>query len=86
VQSRLVETVRPDNPLVGWRLPDLDFSSSASLGGYMGEVMRQASMVAYVDSFRVLFFLAVGIAPLSLMLKMVRGQPTTAEAPPIHAE
>ncbi|HEX8055998.1 MAG TPA: DHA2 family efflux MFS transporter permease subunit, partial [Novosphingobium sp.] len=55
VQSRLVETVRPDNPLVGWRMPDLDFADPGSLGGFMGELGRQASILAYADSFQVLF-------------------------------
>jgi hypothetical protein len=40
----------------------------------MGEIGRQASMLAYVDSFRVLFMLAVAIAPLSLLLKMARAR------------
>jgi DHA2 family multidrug resistance protein len=86
VQSRLVETVRPDNPLVGWRLPDLDFGDTASLGGFMSEIGRQASMLAYVDSFRVLFALAVAIAPLALLLRMARTRTDPSAAPPIHAE
>ncbi len=86
VQSRLVETVRPDNPLVDWRLPDLDFADPTSVGGLVGEIARQATMVAYVDSFRVLFLLAVAIAPLCLLLRVGRVRTAAGAPPPVHAE
>ncbi|MBW8753479.1 MAG: DHA2 family efflux MFS transporter permease subunit [Sphingomonadales bacterium] len=86
VQSHLVETVRPDNPVADWRLPDLDWTDPASLGGLMGEIARQATMVAYVDSFRTLLLLAVAVAPLCLMLRMGRQRGAQQVAPPIHAE
>lgn len=86
-QSYLVEGVRPDNPLVGWRWPDLDFADPASIGGALGEIVRQATMMAYVDSFRVLMFLAIAVAPLCLLMKMGRGPGRAAGTPPpIHAE
>jgi DHA2 family multidrug resistance protein len=86
VQSRLVETVRPDNPLAQWRLPDVEWADPASLSGLMGEIGRQASMVAYVDSFRTLFLMAAAIAPLSLLLRMGTKR-RVADAPmPVHAE
>jgi DHA2 family multidrug resistance protein len=86
VQSHLVEAVRPDSPLVAWRLPDVEWSDPASLGGLMGEIARQATMVAYVDSFRALFAMAVVIAPLCLLLRTRRGGPAAAASPPLHAE
>jgi DHA2 family multidrug resistance protein len=86
VQSHLVETVRPDNPVIGWSLPDVEWADPASLGGLMGEIGRQASMVAYVDSFRTLFLMAVAIAPLSLLLRMGKRQAATDAPPPVHAE
>src|SRR3546814_1388497 len=45
VHSRLVETVRPDNPNVAKAMPGLDFSSLESLLKVNGEITRQASMV-----------------------------------------
>ena len=52
----------------------------------MGEIGRQASMLAYVDSFRVLFMLAVAIAPLSLLLKMARARVQQGAPPLVHAD
>jgi DHA2 family multidrug resistance protein len=69
IQSRLVEAVRPDNPLIAWRLPDFDISDTISTSGLMDGIMREVSMVAYVDSFRLLFGLAVVITPLCLLMR-----------------
>lgn len=69
VQSRLTENVRPDNPVVGYGMPDLDFSLGSSLSGIEGEIVRQAAMVGYVDSFHALFVLAALSAPLVFFLK-----------------
>lgn len=71
-QSRLTEGVRPDNPVIGFRLPDLDFSLPSGLSGIEGEIVRQAMMVGYVDSFRALFVLAAFSAPLVFFLKAPR--------------
>lgn len=84
VQSRLVEGVRMDNPLTAWRLPDFEPLDVHSVAGTMGEIMRQAEMVAYVDSFRMILFLAVALAPLCLLMRSSRN--SAAPATPIHAE
>jgi DHA2 family multidrug resistance protein len=86
VQSRLVETVHPGNPVFDWRLPDFDVTDLASVGGLMGQIVRQAAMVAYVDSFRVLLIVAVVVAPLSLLLRMGRRRAASGASPPLHAE
>ncbi len=67
VQSRLVENIRPDNPLVALRFPEFDPTSGGA--AMMGQVMRQAQMVAYVDTYRAIFLLALVMAPLSLLLR-----------------
>jgi DHA2 family multidrug resistance protein len=76
VHSRLVERLTPDNPLA--RAPYLraPFSLSNPLGlaALNTEVTRQASMVAYIDVFHLMFLLTVAIIPLVLLLK-----------PPSHA-
>jgi len=69
VQSRLVEHVRPDNPVLTWRYPDFEALEPSSAGAMIGEIMRQASMTAYVDAFRAIFFLAVIMAPLCLLMR-----------------
>ena len=84
VQSRLVEHVRPDNPLMNWRMPSFDPNLTSSISATLGEITRQATMVAYVDSYRMLLLLAVVMAPLCLML---RNAPTAKGSPPVvHAE
>jgi len=84
VQSRLVEQVRPDNPLVDWQMPEFNAMSPASVGQALGEIGRQAAMVAYVDTFRVILALAVVLAPLCLLLRTPRR--AKPELAPIHVE
>jgi DHA2 family multidrug resistance protein len=56
VDSRLVETIRPDNPLV--RAPDLlpphSLSATSGIAALNAEVTRQAEMVAYIDDFKLM--------------------------------
>jgi DHA2 family multidrug resistance protein len=86
VQSYLVEAVRPDNPLVDWLRPDFEPGNPVSVAGMIGEIARQATMVAYVDSFRMLFILAVAITPLCLLMRIGRKRAASDALPPIHAE
>lgn len=87
VQSRLVEHVRPDSPILALRLPELDLNLPLSAAGMMGQVLRQATMVAYVDTFRLLFILAVAMVPMCLMMTVRKAQPGEVQAPPvIHAD
>lgn len=84
IQSRLVEGITPDNPVVALRLPDFDITNTVSTSGLMDEIVRQVSMVAYVDSFRLLFGLALVITPLCLLMRS-SGRSTQA-APPMIVE
>jgi DHA2 family multidrug resistance protein len=71
VHNRLVEGLTPDNPLA--RPPYLSapytLSDPAGLAALNGEVTRQASMVAYVDVFHLLFLTTLVTAPLVLFLR-----------------
>ena len=71
VQSRLVETIRPDNPMLALRMPNMDFSPD-SVEPLMGEVVRQAMMVAYTDIFWMLCVVAVAMMPLVMALRPPR--------------
>lgn len=84
VQSHLVEHVRPDNPALGWSSPEFDILDPGAVGGMMGQILRQAEMVAYVDSFTALLVLAVVLAPLCLFLRTSRG--AAPQGMPVHAE
>ena len=83
VHARLVEGVRPDNPAVARTMPDLDFSSLASLARVNGEITRQASMVSYIDAFYALFVVTLVVAPLILLMRPPR---KGAAAPTMHMD
>jgi len=69
VKSRLVETVRPDNPIVDLKLPDVDFFSSHMMAGMDLEVFRQALMVSYINTFWMLAVACLIVAPLVMFLR-----------------
>ena len=70
VQSRLLEQATPDNPNVV--AAGADLSSLQGLAQLARAVARQAAMVAYIDSFHLLFWLCVLIAPLVLLIRSKR--------------
>lgn len=69
VHSRLVEGVRPDNPTVAYGLPDFNFNLSQAIASMHGEIGRQALMVAYSDSFWLLFIVSLLLMPLVFLLR-----------------
>ncbi|MFT3966531.1 MAG: DHA2 family efflux MFS transporter permease subunit [Sphingobium sp.] len=81
-QSRLVEGVRPDSPVAQYAAPDMDFSSLESLARMNGEVARQASMVAYVDTFALTAIIAALMIPAIMFLRPPR---RSAKAEPLPA-
>ena len=72
VQSRLTEAVRPDNPLLAFRMPVLDGAHPEGLAQLHGEIVRQAAMVSYVDAYWALFLLAALASPLAFLLRAPR--------------
>lgn len=76
VQSRLLEDTTPDNPNVVAQ--GVDMSTAQGLENLARGVARQASMVAYIDSFYLLFWMCICIAPLVLLLR-------TRARPPVYA-
>jgi DHA2 family multidrug resistance protein len=69
VQSRLVEAVRPDNPVMAMRLPGIDWTSAGALDQIQQSIIRQATMVSYIDAFWALFLVGVLSAPCVFLLK-----------------
>jgi DHA2 family multidrug resistance protein len=69
VQSRLAESVRPDNPVLAMRIPGLDFTLPDNLLPLAGEMVRQATMVSYVDAFWLLFLVGAIASPLAFLMK-----------------
>jgi DHA2 family multidrug resistance protein len=82
VHSRLVEGLRPDNPL--WRAPYLaapfSLSTPSGMAALNVDVTRQAAMVAYVDDFKLIMFIALASIPLLLLLREARRQPPPTAA------
>jgi len=74
VHSRLVEGLRPDNPLAQAPYLAAPFSLSAPSGmaALNAEVTRQAAMVAYIDDFKLMMLIALASLPLLLLLRDAR--------------
>ena len=86
VQSRLVERVRPDNPVMALRLPEFDMRLPASIGALTGSITRQAAMVAYLDAFRALLLLALLVAPLCLLIRNPGRAGSGGNLPSVHID
>jgi DHA2 family multidrug resistance protein len=71
VHARLIEGLRPDNPVTRTSALAAPFSLDHPVGlaSLNAEATRQASMVAYVDVFHMLFLGTILMAPFVLMLR-----------------
>ena len=83
VHSRLVESVRPDNPVMAERMWDFDFGITQQVARLDIEIGRQALMVSYADAFWLLFLAGLVVAPLVLLLRPAKRSPG-APLPPIE--
>jgi len=74
VHSRLVEHLRPDNPLA--RAPFLaapfSLTSPTGIAALNAEVTRQAAMVAYIDVYIFMMVLVLVTIPLLLVVRPPR--------------
>jgi DHA2 family multidrug resistance protein len=82
VHSRLVEGLRPDNPLAHAPYLTLPYSLSTTSGiaALNAEVTRQAQMVAYIDDFKMMMMIVLASAPLLLLLRKPRPMRVPAAA------
>ncbi|HEX4198617.1 MAG TPA: DHA2 family efflux MFS transporter permease subunit [Caulobacteraceae bacterium] len=69
VHSRLVEGLRPDNPVAHVLPAPFSLTSAAGAEALNAEVTRQSAMVAYIDDFHLMLFVAVLLGPLLLLMK-----------------
>jgi DHA2 family multidrug resistance protein len=74
VHSRLIEHLRPDNPMAQLPSPGHRFSlvEPAGIAALNAEVTRQASMVAYIDDFKLMMLVSLASIPLVLLLRRPR--------------
>ena len=82
VHSRLVETLRPDNPIAQFPSHGAHFSliDPAGIAALNAEVTRQAAMVAYIDDFKLMMLVALFAMPLVLLLRRRSPAPAAAAA------
>jgi DHA2 family multidrug resistance protein len=80
VHSRLIEHLRPDNPLA--RMPHMpppfSLTEPSGLVALNAEATRQAAMVAYIDDFRLMMMIVIIGVPLLFLLR--RPRPAAAAA------
>jgi DHA2 family multidrug resistance protein len=85
VHSRLVEGLRPDNPLA--RPPFMpapySLSNPGGIAALNAEVTRQAAMVAYVNDFLLMMMVMLGSIALLLLLRPAAEKRGVALAPPV---
>jgi MFS transporter, DHA2 family, multidrug resistance protein len=83
VHSRLVEQLRPDNPLA--RAPHMaawfSLTDPSGLAALNAEATRQAAMVAYIDDFMLMMIIVVIGLPLLLLLRRPSRAAGRAAAP-----
>lgn len=72
VHSRLIEAVRPDNPVLAQTSSGFDFTAPLQVARMNAEITRQASMVAYIDAFWFLFIVTIAAIPMLLFMRKPR--------------
>src|SRR5438045_3523629 len=82
VHSRLVEHLRPDNPLAQAPFLAQPFSltNPSGIAALNAEATRQAAMVAYINDFKLMMLLVILSAPLLLLLRTPRRAAAPAPA------
>jgi len=82
VHSRLVEHLRPDNPLarMPYMAPPYSLTDPSGLAALNAEATRQAAMVAYIDDFKLMMMIVIVGLPLLLLLRKPQQAPRAATA------
>src|SRR6202790_3786315 len=82
VHSRLVEWLRPDNPLAQAPFLAAPFSltTPSGIAALNQEVTRQAAMIGYIDDFALMLIVILACLPLLLLVRSPRRQPVAAAA------
>jgi len=74
VHSRLIENLRPDNPLAQAPLlaPPFSLTTPSGIAALNAEVTRQAAMVAYVNDYALMMMIVLLLIPLLLLVRRAR--------------
>jgi MFS transporter, DHA2 family, multidrug resistance protein len=81
VHSRLVEQLRPDNPMMHapYLAAPFSLTSPSGLAALNAEVTRQAAMVAYIDDFLLMILIILACVPLLLLVQVPSRRAAAAE-------
>jgi DHA2 family multidrug resistance protein len=76
VHSRLVEQLRPDNPLAHPPYLAMPYSltTPSGIAALNQEVTRQAAMISYIDDFALMLIVILASLPLLLLVRVPRRQ------------
>src|SRR5438128_10590021 len=80
VHSRLVEGLRPDNPLAPFLAAPFNLTTPSGIAALNHEVTRQAAMISYIDDFVLMLMVILASLPLLLLVRAPRPQPAAAAA------
>jgi MFS transporter, DHA2 family, multidrug resistance protein len=74
VHSRLVEHLRPDNPLAQapFLAPPFSLTTPSGIAALNAEVTRQAAMVAYINDYALMMMTVLLLIPLLLLVRRPR--------------
>jgi MFS transporter, DHA2 family, multidrug resistance protein len=73
VHSRLMEHLRPDNPLAQSQLASpYSLTDPSGIAALNAMATRQAAMVAYIDNFKLMMIMVIAGVPLVLLLRRPR--------------
>jgi MFS transporter, DHA2 family, multidrug resistance protein len=87
VHSRLVESLRPDNPLAHAPLlgPLWSLTSRTGIAALDAATTQQAAMVAYLDDYKLMMLIVLAASPLLLLLRRPPA-PTAAAGAAVPAD
>jgi len=82
VHSRLMEWLRPDNPLAQppFLMPPFSLTMPEGIAALNREVTRQAAMIGYIDDFALMLMVILASLPLLLLVRGPRREPAAAPA------
>ncbi len=81
VHASLAEHIRPDNPLAWSVGMPLTQATPAQLTALNAGLTGQAAMIAYIDDFKLMMLLALGMIPLLVLLRAPRRAGAPAAVP-----
>jgi DHA2 family multidrug resistance protein len=81
MHSHLAEHITPYQPALT-TMPEraIDATNTASLLALDGAITRQASMIAYIDDFKLMMVITIAVIPMLLLLRRPSHKPD-----PLHA-